>query len=263
MLDNRENLRIDPTPQVRRAIQIKKVSRWINAHWLGIALVLFFVFNLGAWTAPALMKLKMERAANIVYTIYSPLCHQMAQRSFFLFGEKPMYTPEEMGIPSTGNMGAEMLMSRQFRGNSSLGWKVAWSDRMVYMYCANWLALLILVIISRYRTVKPISIWLLMLALLPMAIDGGTHMLSDTAGLFAGFRYNNEWLATLTGHLLPEQFYIGDQLGSFNSLMRLLSGLTFGFGTIWFAVPYLTKFSEQTVTAIDDQLARASMLYNL
>lgn len=35
-----------------------------------------------------------------------------------------------------------------------------------------------------------------MLLLLPMAVDGVTHMISDwTAGIGYGFRYHNAWLA--------------------------------------------------------------------
>jgi hypothetical protein len=72
-----------------------------------------------------------------------------------------------------------------------------------------------------------------------MAIDGGTHFISDLAGMGQGFRSDNAWLAQLTGFVLPGSFYAGDALGSFNSWMRLLTGLLFGLGVIWFAFPYV------------------------
>ena len=38
-------------------------------------------------------------AANVVYKMYSPLCHQWAFRSFFLFGEQAYYPHAAAGIP--------------------------------------------------------------------------------------------------------------------------------------------------------------------
>jgi hypothetical protein len=78
-----------------------------------------------------------------------------------------------------------------------------------------------------------------------MVIDGTSHMISDLAGLEQGFRTSNVWLASLTGNALPASFYLGDALGSFNSMMRLVSGVLFGLGMVWFGFPYLnTAFSE-------------------
>ncbi|MBZ0306540.1 MAG: DUF2085 domain-containing protein [Anaerolineae bacterium] len=218
---------------------------FVEHHWLLVTIIVFGLFNLGAWLAPLFMQLGWNSAGNAVYTIYSPLCHQMAQRSFFLFGEKVMYTADQLPVATTGNMGADTLLMRRFRGNNELGWKIAWSDRMVYMYSGMWLAMIMFAILSRQREIKPLSIWMLGLALLPMAIDGITHMISDFDGLFGGFRYHNAWLETLTENVFPDSFYVGDSLGSFNSLMRLISGLSFGFGTVFFAFPYLQRALEE------------------
>jgi DNA-binding NarL/FixJ family response regulator len=38
------------------------------------------------------MKLGLNRAGNAVYFIYSFFCHQLPERSFFLFGQKTMYS---------------------------------------------------------------------------------------------------------------------------------------------------------------------------
>jgi hypothetical protein len=74
-----------------------------------------------------------------------------------------------------------------------------------------------------------------------MAIDGGTHWFSDLAGIGQGFRYTNEWLAVLTNHTLPSSFYAEDAFGSFNSLMRLLSGMTFGIAVGGLMFPYIDQ----------------------
>ena len=66
-------------------------------------------------------------------------------------------------------------------------------------------------------------------------------MLSDLAGIGLGFRDSNQWLAVLTNYALPADFYAGDALGSFNSLMRFLSGLLAGLGIVWLAFPYMVQ----------------------
>jgi hypothetical protein len=45
----------------------------------------------------------------------------------------------------------------------------------------------------------------------------------------------------LTNHVFSPSFYAGDAWGSFNSLMRLLTGISFGLGLVWFGFPYLNE----------------------
>lgn len=252
-----QQVRTRSSSDLKRVIQLTRFARWIMRHWLGIGLGFFLLFNVGAWSAPVFMRLGFTDVGRGVYLLYAPFCHQMAQRSFFLFGPKLMYTPEELPV-NTGGTRADTLIMRNFRGSPELGWKVAWSDRMVYMYGSLWLSAFIIGLVSRWREVKPLPIWVFLLLLLPMVLDGTTHLLSDLGGLFEGFRYNNAWLATLTNHAFSEAFYRGDQLGSFNSWMRLSSGISFGVGCVWFAFPYILRASRQSTAKLDQQLARGS-----
>jgi uncharacterized membrane protein len=232
-------------------------TRTIMRHWLAIFLISYGIFNALPFVAPVFMKLGWTDVGNAIYTFYSFLCHQMAQRSFFLFGGHVMYSPDQMPVTLTGNTGADALILRQFRGNAALGWKVAWSDRMVSLYGGVWLVGLVYWGIARLRTVKPISIWVFGLLLLPITLDGGTHMISDNLdGLTTGFRYHNAWLAALTGHIFPASFYNGDALGSFNSWMRLITGLLAAMGTVWFAFPLVDRSARNTVHDIDLKLER-------
>ncbi len=75
--------------------------------------------------------------------------------------------------------------------------------------------------------------------LLPLAVDGGTHAISDLAGIGQGFRDTNQWLALWTHSSYPTSFYIGDALGSFNSLMRFITGILAGLGIGWLVFPYM------------------------
>ena len=97
---------------------------------------------------------------------------------------------------------------------------------------------------------------------LPMIIDGGTHLLSDIqAGpnFGTGFRDTNVWLAQLTNQAFPASFYAGDALGSFNSWMRLLSGILFGVASIWLAFPFVEAAFQQTREAQEEKLKRSAL----
>lgn len=218
----------------------RAARRWPD--WLPIVTGLLVALNGLPFLAPVFMWLGWEGPARAIYTIYSGLCHQMAQRSFFLFGPGgfQMVNLAELPVQTAGlSLAEQMLALRHFTGNAEIGWKVAWSDRMVYMYVAPLLVAVLYGFVRRRRPVKPLPLWAFFLLLLPMALDGGTHWLSDFAGIGAGFRYTNEWLAALTNNALPAWFYAGDAFGSFNSLMRLFSGVTFGLAVGGLVFPYL------------------------
>ena len=119
---------------------------------------------------------------------------------------------------------------RQFIGNPETGWKVAWSDRMVSMYTSILFGGLLYGLVLKW--LKPLPFWTLAILLLPMAIDGGTHMISDLAGIGQGFLDTNVWLQILTNNTFSSAFYQGDALGSFNSWMRLITGILFGIALV-------------------------------
>jgi len=210
-------------------------------HWLAVVVIVLGLFAGLPFLAPVLMRLGWRSAANVIYAIYATQCHQMPQRSFFLFGPKAMYSLAE--VQTVWQDSNNPLILRQFVGNAQMGWKVAWSDRMVSLY--GGLALFAVLWSPLRRRVKPLPWWGFVLLALPMVLDGGTHLVSDFAGIGQGFRDSNAWLAALTGNVLPASFYAGDALGSFNSWMRILTGLLFGLGVVWLAFPYLQQaFAE-------------------
>ncbi len=131
------------------------------------------------------------------------------------------------------------LVLRKFIGNESMGWKIAWSDRMISFYTSVWLFAALW--FPFRRKIKPLAWWSFVLFLLPLAIDGSTHAFSDLAGIGQGFRDTNQWLVILTNNAFPPSFYTGDALGSFNSWMRLISGTLAGLGIVWLAFPYIFK----------------------
>ncbi len=211
------------------------LATWIARHWILLFVVVTGIWVIMPWMAPVFLQLGWDQAARAVYAFYSLQCHQMPQRSFFLFGGQPMYSLS--AIQSVWQNTIDPLVLRQFTGNVELGYKVAWSDRMVSAYtsipisAAVWWAF--------RRHIKPLSFAGMLALMAPMAIDGFSHMISDLAGIGQGFRFTNQWLAQLTAYSLPTTFYQGTELGSFNSWMRLITGVLFGAGLIWFTLPRL------------------------
>ena len=210
---------------------------WLNQHW--VLMINFFlgIFIIIPFLAPAFMALGLEIPGKIIYWVYSFLCHQLPERSYFLFGPKISYTLPE--IQSAWQNTNDFIVLRQFVGNSQMGWKVAWSDRMVSMFTSLWLSGILWSLIK--KKIKPLPWRCFVLLLLPLIIDGATHFFSDLAGIGQGFRDSNAWLATLTINNLPANFYAGDAWGSFNAWMRLISGLFFGVGVVWFGFAYLDE----------------------
>lgn len=246
-LDYQTTLKKPPDAHSRQAaIHVSRRVLWLLDHWVLVFSLLFGLFWVTPFLAPVFMRLGWTGPANVIYLIYSTQCHQMAQRSFFLFGPQFTYNIAQLPVQMLDNEAANMLILRGFIGNSDLGWKVAWSDRMAYMYGALWLASIAFGLLRHRRQIQPLSLLKFGLLMLPMMIDGGTHWLSDfSGGLAEGWRYSNQWLANLTGNALPTWFYAGDALGSFNSWARLLSGLTFGVAVVWLAFPYIDQFMTE------------------
>ena len=181
------------------------------------------------------MRIGWSGAGKAIYFIYSFFCHQLPERSYFLFGDKLMYSLSE--IQAAWQDTINPLTLGKFVGNELMGWKIAWSDRMISFYTSVWLFAVIW--LPFRRKIKPLPWWGFVLLLIPLALDGGTHTLSDFAGIGQGFRDTNQLLALLTNNSLPASFYGGDTLGSFNSWMRLVTETLAGLGIVWFAIPLI------------------------
>jgi uncharacterized membrane protein len=231
----------------RGVVGVDRAVLWLARHWLAVFNMVWGVFVILPWLAPVMMRAGLTGPAKGVYLAYSFVCHQLPERSYFLFGSQPTYSLTQINRVWPGN---NPVTLRQFIGNAQFGYKVAWSDRMISMYGGIWLGALAFALVR--RRFKPISMWAYAVCAAPMALDGTTHLISDLWGIGQGFRDSNEWLAVLTNHALPAWFYAGDALGSFNSWMRLLTGLLFGLGSVALMMPYL----EQSFAQIREELER-------
>jgi uncharacterized membrane protein len=245
------------THQKRGAVTpINRLVLAFSRHWLLVVTIVLGVYAGLPWLAPVFMRIGWTGAGDAIYAIYSTQCHQLPQRSYFLFGPKTMYTLSE--IQSAWQMTNNPVILRQFVGNETMGWKVAWSDRMVSMYTSIFAGGLLYWLVR--KRLRPLPLWAFSLLVLPMAVDGGTHLLSDLLSrnrMGLGFRDSNAWLVGLTNNLFSAAFYSGDALGSFNSWMRLVSGLLFGLGIVGLVYPLMEDWMADTVREIEAKYKQA------
>jgi uncharacterized membrane protein len=234
-------------PRTRQLSSGRRIAHWFARHWFASIMGALLLWTGLPFVAPLAMHWGWTGLATAIYSVYSFQCHQLPERSFFLFGSKSMYSLAEIQAAwvNTNNP----LVLRQFIGNPEMGWKVAWSDRMVAMFTS--IPVLAMVYYPFRRRIRPLPIWAFVLMLVPVGVDGVTHMLSDATAVAngSGFRDANLWLAGLTRNTMPEWFYVGNALGSFNSWMRILSGVLFALGLVWLSFPYLRAAMRVPATA--------------
>jgi uncharacterized membrane protein len=217
-----------------------RLGRWFETHWLLTFNLAWGFFVILPWLAPIFMAWGLTWPGRVVYFIYNFFCHQLPERSWFLFGPQVSYTQAEIAAAWGRPLNAisNELIRRQFIGTPELGWKIAWSDRMISMYGSIFLFGLLYAWLRRGGIrLKGMPWWLFLFFLVPMGLDGATHLVNDVLRL--DFRQTNEWAALLTNHVFPAHFYAGDHFGSLNSWLRLVTGIFFGFGVVGFLWPLM------------------------
>jgi uncharacterized membrane protein len=196
---------------------------WLAKHWLALANLFILVYVGVTFAAPVFMKLGWTGPARAIYTIYKPLCHQLAFRSLFLFGEKHVYARaeyEEMYGLEDAAWGDVFIHARENIGDETLGYKVAFCQRDIAIYGALLLGGLAYGLLRR-RGLRSMPLWLFILAgVLPMALDGGTQFISL---IIPGF---------------PARESVWQ--------LRIITGALFGFSIAWLAYPYIQTGMDET-----------------
>lgn len=229
-------------------------AEWVFRHWLLIWVVLFTIYNILPYLAPIMMQFGIKPLAEGIYSLYGLVGHQMANRSFFFFGEQVTYTIEELPLNLVGDFLPDSTALREFVGNESLGWKVAWSDRLVSMYASALIMTYAYIVLHKRPNFKAVSQNMMILLIAPLILDGVTHYISDLDSVIDGFRWNNAWFATLTVNTFSESFYIGDNWGSFNSILRLITGILFGIGLMSWGLAVCEAYFERNATILKGRI---------
>jgi uncharacterized membrane protein len=212
-----------------------RFSYWIARHYMAFfnSLVLLY-FGL-PFLAPVLMQSGITPPARIIYSLYGTTCHQLAFRSWFLFGEQSVYPRAAAGLSNlityeqaTGNHPEDLATGRAFIGDSTTGYKIALCQRDMAIYGSILLFGLIFVATGRVIRGLPWYIWIF-LALVPIGLDGVGQLISQPPFNLIPYRESTPTLRTLTGFL-------------------------FGFTTAWFAYPMVEESMADTRRILEAKL---------
>lgn len=144
--------------------------RFVAKHWLALANLVLGLQAALPFAAPYLMHTGQTRAGNLLYRIYGPLCHQLPERSFFLFGPRWTYSLAEL----VQRVGPDVPL--RFIGDTSVGFKTTVCQRDVATYLAMSAAGLLFVLLR--RRLRPLPLKVFVLLCLPIAIDGFGQLLT-------------------------------------------------------------------------------------
>ncbi len=150
---------------------VDRVIYRFSAYWVPVLAFFIAIYAGLPLLAPILMANGYDMPANLIYSVYQMLCHQLPSRSYFIDG-----------------------------------YQVAYCQRDVAIY-TTLLATTLLFPLVRSR-LKPLPWQWYLVLITPMAIDGLTQLV--------GLRFSNWQLRTVTGVL-------------------------FGLGTAWLALPYVEE----------------------
>ena len=220
-----------------QAVRMNKALLFFTRHWLAIFNLMVLIYVGLPFSSPFLIKAGMMTPARVIYKIYGPLCHQLPFRSWFLFGEQPVYPLERAGLDVTsyeeiaGVGSIDLLRDRAFIGNESVGYKVGLCQRDVAIYGSIFLAGVAFTFL-RHR-LKPLPIWAwFIIGILPIALDGGSQLITSLP--FVPFPWRES-----------------------TPFFRSLTGMLFGVANVWMAYPYVEEMMVDTETLVAAKLVAA------
>ncbi len=206
---------------------------WFRSNYMILIIGILSIYLFFAFSAPILMKYKINQLGKIIYTIYSNFCHQFAHRSWFLFGEQGFYpalSEQGGGIRSLydvfGVFAKNVQESREIIGNESAGYKIAICQRDVAIYGAM-LIFALLFHFSHNRIIRiPFLLWFL-LAIIPISIDGFWQFMPSSTAL----------ILNISSH-------------ESTPLIRSITGWMFGLFTGWYLYPAIEETFEDESNGI-------------
>ena len=164
---------------------MSRLLRWVSTHWLALANLGFGVLVGLPILAPVLYHLGLDGPAALIHAVYRPLCHQLPERSFFLFGPSLTYSYDELAV-----LLGQGTVPQRWVGSADIGFKMAVCERDIAVYGSMVLAG---VAFHWMRGLRPLSVRRFLLLIVPLAVDGG--------GQFIGL-WSSTWLTrVITGAL--------------------------------------------------------------
>ncbi|HZW02715.1 MAG TPA: DUF2085 domain-containing protein [Anaerolineaceae bacterium] len=226
--------------------KLDRFSSWFSTHYMVLINAMLLLYVGLPFLAPVLAKSGMEFPARVIYTIYKPLCHQLAFRSWFLFGPQPAYPLELADVPGLVPYEEvfhedhfDITFARGFIGNDATGYKVAICERDVAIYGVMALFGIVFALTGRRIKAVPWYVWLA-LGVVPVGFDGVSQ-------LPAFLQFMVDWLPARES----------------TPLLRTITGGLFGLMTAWYLFPMIessmreTRVMMSSKVTIVDQLNRA------
>ncbi len=144
-----------------------------------LALILIFCASL---FIPPALSFSDEETGRKLYSLFSPLCHQKLSRSLCIFHDELGYYIDDCTLQNgTFVPNDQNLISAE--RNSSIGYKFPVCSRDIGIYFAMLLGAVAYPLIRRIDDENiPPPIYLI-IALIPIALDGGVQFLSDLGAL--------------------------------------------------------------------------------
>jgi uncharacterized membrane protein len=221
-----------------------RFAYWFSRYYMAVFNLLVVAYLGLAFLPPVLMKFDAKAPANLIYRGFSLVCHQLAFRSFYLFGEQLYYPRAAAGVKgvktleqATGlNEGSDptnLYAARVFVGNKVVGYKVALCQRDLGIYTGILLFGLLFSLTNRRLWAIPWYVWIAA-GIIPIAVDGLSQLLSQPPLSFWAFRESTPAL-------------------------RLLTGGLFGFFTAWFGYPMVEETMADTRKIMSSRLQRLGL----
>ena len=235
--------RLEDLPQTKNAAAnnatrisgLERFSYWLSNNYVWFITAILVLFIGLPLLAPVLMKENHKTPAQVIYRVYSVLCHQLAFRSYFFYGEQAFYPRELAGIPNlltyeavTGKSAVDTTYARTFEGNDLLGYKVGICERDLAIYGSLIIAGLLFQLTGKKLKAIP-WYWWVILAIIPIGLDGGSQL----------FSLGGNW---------PSWFPIRES----TPLLRTITGALFGLVTAWYVYPMM----EESMLDLRMNLAR-------
>jgi len=236
-----ESIQAGMSPQANTWTKSDAFSLWISRHYMAVFNLIVLVFIGLPFLAPVLLKVGATGPARVIYSAYRLTCHQLAFRSWFLFGEQAAYPRAAADVQglvpfqqatgvSEGDTLGEHLAAQNFTGNPVVGYKVAFCERDIGIYGGILVFGILFSITGRKIPPLPWYLWIL-IGILPIAVDGVSQLISQPPLSFIPYRESTPILRSLTGFL-------------------------FGFSTAWLGFPMVEESMRETRQIMGDKLKR-------
>lgn len=249
-------------------IRIDRLIYKFSRNWVAVVNTIVAIYVALPILAPTLMNAGITGPANVIYTVYSPMCHQMASRSFFLFGEQIAYPRALAGTDLTPleaytddleafegveprNWANFFLAARQFVGNEQMGYKMALCERDMAIYGFVLIGGILYAVLRRRTNIKPLPLWLfIIVGMGPIAWDGFSQLFGYYSTPLDG--------STPSGILATIQSVF--PLRESTPFLRTFTGALFGFMLVWLAYPHVDAGMTSTADELERKLRRVGEL---